>query len=162
GWHAQAPLESEQDTMPILQAFEALWRTRPWAQERTPSAMHDYQRHGGRDDARFLKASMTLTGLTPGESTTRPLFAEPRAERHRLAETIDRINARLGQHAVYTGATHDFRHELEEKIAFGRVPRDAMRMAGQRSWDDVREERVPSDAPSVRSGARPPGRLRQV
>ncbi len=125
GWHAQAPLESEQDTIPILQAFESLWRTRPWARHARAT------RDAACDDARFLKVSMTLTGLTPGESTTRPLFAEPAARRHRLAETIDRINARIGQHAVYTGATHDFRHELEEKIAFGRVPRDAMRMAGQ-------------------------------
>lgn len=105
-WDAQAPLDTTQDTGVILDRFESLWAARPWADDPDPGP---------------VRVSMILSGLMPASSTTRCLFDQPR-HRGALAQAIDRINDRWGDQAVFYGSLHAFRHHMDDKIAFGRVP----------------------------------------
>lgn len=117
-WSVEAPLEGVQDTLTIVRVFEALWRTRPWA-------------HSGRRDtvwAPFAQVSVTLSGLKPLDAVTASLFA-PDQRLGELSRAIDRINQRWGQHAVYLASLHEHRHEMEDKIAFGRIPDEGCRAA---------------------------------
>lgn len=115
-WSVQAPLEGTQDTLTIVRAFEALWRTRPWAPGR--EAESTWQP--------FAKVSMTLSGLVAEADAPMTLFADPKPLRA-LSEAMDRIDQRWGRHTVYLGSVHDYRHRMEDKIAFGRIPDDPVR-----------------------------------
>lgn len=110
-WHADSALPGTQDTLTIVRQFEELWRKRPWR----PGG-------GAESDWRpFAQVAMTLAGLTPLHNLTGHLF--PQEERLRnLSLTIDSLNRRWGRNAVYLGSLHEFRHEMEDKIAFGRIP----------------------------------------
>lgn len=109
-WNVDAPLEGTQSTLAIVRAFESLWLTRPWSAH--PKSWEP-----------IAQVSMTLSRLTPLESTTPSLFAED-ARLQSISNAMDRINKRWGNHSVYLGSMHNFRHEMEDKIAFGRIPDD--------------------------------------
>lgn len=116
-WHDQSPLPGTQDTLTITRQFDELWRARPWA-SRERSSSHRLS---------FLQVSMTLSELAPIATATGHLF--PEQERlHRLSGVMDVLNQRWGNHTVYLGSLHDFRHTMEDKIAFGRIPDEALRM----------------------------------
>lgn len=109
GWDAQSPLGGTQDTLTILRHFGELWERRPWAT-------------GGRSPIReFAQVSMTLSELAPLASTTELLFPQEQQLR-RLSHAIDQLNRRWGANAVYPGSMHNFRHQMDDKIAFGRIP----------------------------------------
>jgi len=113
-WYDQAPLQSTQDTLTILRQFESLWQKRPWT---VPS------RFGGTTNSwgTFSKVSIILSGLTPAAFTPGHLF--PREERlRRLSQAMDKLDQRWGRHTVYVGSLHEYRHAMEDKIAFGRIP----------------------------------------
>lgn len=104
---ADAPLESTQSTPAVLRAVHELY-----ARCRLPSPP--------------MKVAVTLSGLVHRSQRTGLLFGAEHRER-RLSETLDAITARWGPAAAYTGAMHHCRHEMDEKIAFGRVPRGMLR-----------------------------------
>lgn len=113
-WDDQAPLHATQDTLTVLRQFESLWQKRPWA---------DRSRFGRTTNAggSLAKVSITLSGLTASAFTPGHLF--PQEERlRRLSLAIDQLDRRWGLHTVYVGSLHEYRHNMDDKIAFGRIP----------------------------------------
>lgn len=110
-WGAEGPLEGTQDTMAIARQLESLWARRPWA----PGKERESEWRP------FAQVAITLTGLTPVNTAT-PMLFEDRRPTDPLSQAMDRINQRWGRNAVYLGSVHDYRHEMEDKIAFGRIP----------------------------------------
>jgi DNA polymerase-4 len=111
-WEAGAPLEATQDTLTIVRRFESLWGARPWARG-----------HASRWRP-FAQVAVTLSGLRPLNEVTPLLFEDPRPLAP-LSRALDRINLRWGRDTVYLGSVHNCRHEMEDKIAFGRIPEGA-------------------------------------
>lgn len=108
-WATEASLEATQDTLTILRKFESLWGARPWAA------------HRESEWRPFAQVAITLSGLTPVNNITPSLFEE-RKPLDPLSQALDRINLRWGRNAMYFASVHDCRHEMEDKIAFGRIP----------------------------------------
>lgn len=107
-WQEEAALPGTQDTLMILRQFGSLWSRRPWG-------------NGSAGWEPFSQVAMTLSGLTPLASTPGCLFAHEERGR-RLSAVMDHLHRRWGRHALYPGSLHGFRHEMDDKIAFGRVP----------------------------------------
>jgi DNA polymerase-4 len=110
-WQSQTALEGTQDTLTIVRLFESMWSTRPWASRES-------------EWRPFAKVAITLSGLTALENVTPLLFQETKPLTP-LSRTMDRINSRWGRNTVYLGSIHNCRHEMEDKIAFGRIPNQA-------------------------------------
>ncbi|MCX5659658.1 MAG: type VI secretion protein ImpB [Planctomycetota bacterium] len=103
GWHDEIVLPGVQDTPTLLDHFQRLWRRRLPRGERP------------------LQVGVEVSGLELAAQSARPLFDE--AERpQRVSAAIDKINQRWGKAAVYIGAIHRYRHTMDDKIAFGRIP----------------------------------------
>lgn len=98
-WEGKARLGAAQDTPGIIEVLRALWAQRP---RRRP-----------------MIVGVSLTGLIPDHSATRPLYPGER-RRIGLSRTIDTINERHGLNAVYFGSMHGMRVPL--RIPFGGVP----------------------------------------
>ena len=102
GFEAGAPLDDTQSTLAILRCVHQLWSRQ--APVRRP-----------------LKVGVVLTGLAPRSQVTAPLFGDEHSE-SRLSRTMDAITTRWGPAAVYPASMHGCCHEMDEKIAFGRIP----------------------------------------
>ncbi len=96
-------LPSVHDTPTLLRQFYVLWR------RRTPGVCP------------IKKVDVSVAGLVPALQTPRSLFDETE-KLQRLSRSIDKINNRLGPLSVYFGPVHNYRHLMESKIAFGRIP----------------------------------------
>ncbi len=70
---------------------------------------------------RPLKVGVVVSGLIPASQVEGNLFKEADKDVS-LSETMDKINRRWGLSSIYFGAMHDFRHHMDDKIAFGRIP----------------------------------------
>ena len=92
-----------QDTPALLDKFHQLWK------QRTPT--HD----------RPLEVGVEVAGLVPAAQVTPALFDELEKPR-RVSQAIDKINQRWGPSTIYFGPMHGFRHAMDDKIAFGRIP----------------------------------------
>jgi hypothetical protein len=103
GWSDAAIQPGEQDTPTLLRKFEQLWRRRAVA------------------DAPPIQVGVEVGDLVPAAQVSRSLFDEIEKPL-RISHAIDIINRRWGNSMVYFGAMHDFRHQMDEKIAFGRIP----------------------------------------
>lgn len=113
-WADRIELPGCRDTQTLLQHFQMLWVRRP---------LRFRDGHAGP----IKKVGVTVTGLTTDAST--PDFLFDGAHRSdRLADAIDRVNLRWGAHTVYFGGMHDTRQKMEDKIAFGRIPDEHLRM----------------------------------
>ena len=121
-WGAEASLEGTQDTLTIVRRFESLWRTRPWAPGKDRES----------DWRPFAQVAITLSGLTLREAAA-PMLFEERRPLAPLSKAIDRINLRWGRNAVYLGSVQNCRHEMEDKIAFGRIPDEGVNGNGDAS-----------------------------
>lgn len=102
GWSKDLALPLVQDTTTLLAQFEKLWQRR--------TRVH-----------RPLKVGATVTGLVLADQLAKPLFKEMEKPQE-VSLAIDKINRRWGAQAVYFGSMHHFRHEMDDKIAFGRIP----------------------------------------
>ncbi len=110
-WRDAIALPTCQDTLTIVEHFERLWARRPGAGREAPK-----------------KVGITLGGLTPAGATAGLLFDAPNA-RTGLGHAIDAINQRYGGHAVYLGGMHAVaKAHMPDKIAFGRIPDEAVAM----------------------------------
>lgn len=68
-----------------------------------------------------LKVGAVVTGLVHESQIAGNLFEE--AEREvGLSKTMDKINSRWGLSSIYFGSLHGYRHHMDDKIAFGRIP----------------------------------------
>ncbi|MEM8875918.1 MAG: type VI secretion protein ImpB [Planctomycetota bacterium] len=113
-WADDYPLTGVQDTLGLLRAFEVLWQRRPCTFEA-----------GGFSPR---KVGVDVGQLTPLHATTGNLFAPDTAQRQ-LAAALDRINEKYGAHTVHPASMHEVgSYVMEDKIAFGRMPRDCVPM----------------------------------
>lgn len=92
-----------QDTPTLLLLLERLWERRP------------------SPPIRPLKVGVTVSGLTPASNVPRSLFSDD-ARRQRISAAMDAINERCGPSKLYPALMHGFRHQMDDKIAFGRIP----------------------------------------
>jgi DNA polymerase-4 len=102
-WSGESALPCVQDTPTLLQTFQKLWRQRPL----------------GADPP--LKVGVEVAGLAPSTQVSRPLFDELEKPRC-VSQAVDQINRRWGASTIYFGSMQDFRHPMDDKIAFGRIP----------------------------------------
>lgn len=102
-WCREIELPCVQDTSALLEKFQKLWR------QRTPA------------DAAPMKVNVEVAGLVQEGQVERVLFTELEKPR-RLSQAIDKINQRWGATAIYFGPMHNYRHHMDDKIAFGRIP----------------------------------------
>ncbi|MEM6393791.1 MAG: hypothetical protein AAF797_13540 [Planctomycetota bacterium] len=94
------------------------------AVERLRERMGDgrYRRTGAVRAGQPLRVAVTVSGLTPVTATAGNLFAQAE-DRRGLGGVMDAINTRFGGHTLYLGGMHAIAdREMEDKIAFGRVP----------------------------------------
>jgi DNA polymerase IV len=103
----QIGLPCTNDTTTLLQQFGRVWNR--WIANGCP----------------IKKVSVTVSDLVLSSQVAPSLFGEME-KLQRLSHTIDRINERWGSAAVYFGTVHEFRHQMDNKIAFGRVPDDCI------------------------------------
>lgn len=62
-----------------------------------------------------------VSGLVPVGQVEGNLFE--RADRSvRLSRTMDAIHGKWGLSSIYVGAMHECRQQMDDKIAFGRIP----------------------------------------
>ena len=102
-WSDEAPLASTDDTGTLLEQLQILWDRRLPRQ------------------APPLKVGVDVSGLTLASQAAALLFDQMEKPR-RLSQAVDAINQRWGAAAVYFAPIHDFRHHMDDKIAFGRIP----------------------------------------
>lgn len=113
-WNDHIDLPTCRDTHAILQHFQRLWDRRP----------HHVQHNRSGPPT---KTSIVLAGLTHESVTPSPLFAGAQHD-DKLANAIDRINTRYGSHRIYYAGMHNCRHTMDDKIAFGRVPHEPIKI----------------------------------
>ena len=102
-WNGEISLPSVQDTPALIEKFESLWR------RRLPGM------------ARPLKVGVEVADLVQASQVSHFLFDGMEKPR-RVSHAIDKINQRWGTSAIYFGSIHGYRHPMEDKIAFGRIP----------------------------------------
>ena len=102
GWHGSVSLGLCQDTLTMIEAFGALWPTRP--------------RIG-----RPTQVGVTLHGLVPHASAEVPMFAFDR-RRVELSQLLDRVTARHGSNGLYFAGMHGMLDTAPTRIAFGHIP----------------------------------------
>lgn len=101
GWESHGALGTCQDTLTMLELFERLWSSRP--------------------TGRVIRVGVTLYQLVPDSSVTLPLFPEG-ANRVKLSQAMDSLNARFGANTVYFGAMHRVLDSAPTRIAFTQIP----------------------------------------
>jgi DNA polymerase-4 len=102
-WWEEIALPCVQDTSTLLSAFHLLWQQR------------------GAGGCRPMKVGMDVVDLVPAAQVSRPLFDAIEKPR-RVSLAVDQINRRWGASTVYFGPMHNYRHAMDDKIAFGRIP----------------------------------------
>lgn len=118
-WGDGIDLPACQDTVTVIEHFERVWRRKPGRGRMT----------GGTPALpKPVKVSVGVGRLEPYACATGWLF-DSADHRRGLGEVIDKVNAKFGNHSVYLGGMHDIANiEMQDKIAFGRVPDEAARM----------------------------------
>lgn len=71
-----------------------------------------------------LKVGAVVAGLVHETQVAGNLFEQADHE-VKLSKTMDKINSRWGLSSIYFGSMHGFRHHMDDKIAFGRIPPQA-------------------------------------
>lgn len=112
-WSDGIDLPACQDTVTVIEHFERLWKRKPIADRPT----------GGTPiPPSPVKVSIGVGRLEPRDCATGRLFDNV-DHRRGLGEVIDRVNQKFGNHSVYLGGMHEIAdREMQDKIAFGRVP----------------------------------------
>lgn len=108
-WGDEIPLPACQDTVTIIEHFERIWKRK-------------------RTFGKPVKVSIGVGQLEPYHCATGRLFDNV-DHRRGLGQIIDTINQKFGNHSVYLGGMHDIADkEMQDKIAFGRVPDETAKM----------------------------------
>ncbi|MDX1964143.1 MAG: type VI secretion protein ImpB [Pirellulales bacterium] len=116
-WHDRRRIMPARDTHSLVAHVAEMWDRRP----------------AGRP----LKVGVVLGDLLAAQSATRPLFDE-NVELQNVSDAMDKINEKLGDHAIYLGSMHGAAPHDPLRIAFTRIP-EARRMyelreAPKRAW----------------------------
>lgn len=118
-WADQIGLNGVQDTPTVLAQFDRLWRRR----QRMRQFLVAHQEFVGLPK----KVSVDLIGLEHGANVPGTLF-DAMDRPLRLSRTMDTINRRYGSHTIFFGTMHDCRQQMDDKIAFGRIPDETLPM----------------------------------
>jgi len=105
-WSKEIALPCVQDTPTLLEQFQKLWRQRIL------------------DAIPPIQVGVEVAGLLPAAQVSHALFDEIEKPR-RLSQAVDEINRRWGAAAIYFGSMQNYRHHMDDKIAFGRIPPEA-------------------------------------
>lgn len=101
-WHSDSVMSGGSiDTLEFTRRLVELWSRRP--------------------AGRVRQVGVTLSELIAEDQATLPLFSGE-AKRSELSRAIDKINAKYGKHAVYSGAVHSARDSAPGGIAFHYIP----------------------------------------
>jgi hypothetical protein len=68
-----------------------------------------------------MKVGAEVAELSPASQVSPTLFDELERPR-RASMAIDKINQHWGAATIYFGSMHEYRHRMDDKIAFGRIP----------------------------------------
>jgi DNA polymerase-4 len=103
-WEANLRFPSCQDTMTLVNVFQEAWQNCP--------------------DYRPVMVSVALVDLVPKEMRNLPLFDDMYGgwKFDRLAEVMDKVNAKYGSTALYLGGIHSVRAAAPPRIAFQSIP----------------------------------------
>jgi len=103
-WEAHLRFPSCQDTMTLVNVFHDAWKQCP--------------------DYRPVMVSVALVDLVPEDKRNLTLFDDMYGgwKFDRLAEVMDKINAKYGSSALYLGGIHDVRQAAPPRIAFKSIP----------------------------------------
>jgi DNA polymerase-4 len=71
--------------------------------------------------SRPIKVGAVVYGLVQSTQLSGNLFVQADREID-LSHTMDTINNRWGLASIYYGSMHEYRHHMDDKIAFGRIP----------------------------------------
>ncbi|MFK7788942.1 MAG: hypothetical protein AB8C95_05525 [Phycisphaeraceae bacterium] len=108
-WSDAIDLPACQDTVTVIEHFERLWKRK-------------------HTTGKPIKVSIGVGQLEPYDSATGRLFDNV-DHRRGLGQVIDRVNQKFGNHSVYLGGMHDIaKQDMQDKIAFGRVPDETAKM----------------------------------
>ncbi|MEM6394658.1 MAG: hypothetical protein AAF797_17980, partial [Planctomycetota bacterium] len=155
GWSDEITVPACQDTLTLVEHLERLWRRKGWgwaddrevmgrawsketgrvggawgAVARLRARMGDerYRRTGATRAGQPLRVAVTVSGLTPVTAAAGNLF-KPAEDRRELGALMDRVNQKHGGHTLYLGGMHTVAGRvMEDKIAFGRVPDEGVKM----------------------------------
>ena len=105
-WSDGIGLPCVQDTPTLLEKFRGLWERRVL---------------GGAP----MKVGADVSELSPASQVSPTLFDELERPR-RVSMAIDKINQHWGASTIYFGSMHEYRHRMDDKIAFGRIPSETM------------------------------------
>ncbi|MEM6334683.1 MAG: type VI secretion protein ImpB [Planctomycetota bacterium] len=137
-WHDHAEFPATRDTPTLLHHLRDLWQRRPSRLRQADDTPRRPRRHAvgfTNPPAAYAPAvgppkqvAIDLAGLTDNRNTPGPLFPDMHRPL-RLTEAMDQINQRFGSHRVYFGSMHPVvDYLMEDKIAFGRVPNEQVKM----------------------------------
>ncbi|MEO1009123.1 MAG: type VI secretion protein ImpB [Planctomycetota bacterium] len=102
-WHASATLPHVQDTPELLNCFYGLWERQTWR------------------GTRPLQVHAAVGGLVRADGQPGMLFGLERAPAE-LSRVLDAATDRWGPASLYFGSMHGCSHQMDDKIAFGRIP----------------------------------------
>lgn len=135
-WGDQISLPACQDTVTIIEHFERIWkRRRSVGGTGVPPVKRGNSGSptGGPPVPPLsapspVKVSIGVGQLEPYDCATGRLF-DNMDHRRGLGQIIDRVNQKFGNHSIYLGGMHDIAEvEMQDKIAFGRVPDEMAKM----------------------------------
>lgn len=133
-WGDAIDLPACQDTVTIIEHFERIWKRKPCPGGTGVPPVGSLQRTRMTGETPIppkpkpTKVSIGVGGLEPYHCATGRLFDNV-DHRRGLGQIIDTINEKFGNHSVYLGGMHDISdHDMQDKIAFGRVPDEMAKM----------------------------------
>lgn len=100
-WEQRAGVGLCRDTLTLVRALQPMWQVRP--------------------PGTILKVGVVLTHLVPEGSATLPLYAH-QAHLDVLADHMDRLDRKYGQHTIYLGGMWGARETAPTRIAFTQIP----------------------------------------
>ncbi|MEM6756143.1 MAG: type VI secretion protein ImpB [Planctomycetota bacterium] len=128
-WQDHAEFPATRDTPTLLHHLRDLWQLRPRRLRQSPNhqiakSPDAYPREVGPPK----HVALDLAGLTADRNTPGPLFPDMHRPLH-LSQAMDAINQRFGNHRIYFASMHSaVDYLMEDKIAFGRVPDERVKM----------------------------------
>ncbi|HEX8323315.1 MAG TPA: hypothetical protein VF595_05315 [Tepidisphaeraceae bacterium] len=117
-WVDEIALPCLQDTPSLLKQFEKMW-------QRRQRMLHHLVRTTGIGPPK--KIAVDVLRLVKAVDVPEPLFEELNRPL-RLSRVMDEVNQKSGKHLLYFASMHNYRHDMDDKIAFGRLPDEAIRM----------------------------------